>query len=80
MGQKFDSADIIKKHVIAVSTNLELTDKFGIASQNVFEFWNWVGGRFSVTSAIGILPLALVFGYEVCDQFLAGAHNMDIEF
>ena len=56
--------------MIAVSTNLKLTKAFGIDDENVFEFWNWVGGRFSVTSAIGILPLALVFGYEVVEQFL----------
>jgi len=63
-----------------VSTNLELTNKFGISDENVFSFWNWVGGRFSVTSAIGILPLSLVFGYEVVEEFLKGANSMDKSF
>lgn len=49
----------------AVSTAIERTADFGIDSNNVFGFWNWVGGRYSVTSAIGAVPLSLVFGYKV---------------
>lgn len=49
----------------AVSTNYELTREFGILDDRVFEFWDWVGGRFSVWSAIGILPLSLYFGFDI---------------
>jgi len=49
----------------AVSTNIEATTKFGIKSENVFGFWDWVGGRFSVSSAVGVLPLSLYYGYDV---------------
>ena len=59
----------------ACSTNLKETKNFGIT--NVFGFWDWVGGRFSVSSAIGILPLSIHFGYDVMDQFLKGANNID---
>ena len=59
----------------ACSTNLELTSKFGI--NTVFGFWDWVGGRFSVCSAIGILPLSIHFGFDVMEQFLKGAENID---
>ena len=48
----------------AVSTNLKLTSEFGIDNENVFGFWDWVGGRYSVTSAIGVLPLSLQFGFD----------------
>nr|CEL67078.1 TPA: Glucose-6-phosphate isomerase, related [Neospora caninum Liverpool] len=67
-------------HFCAVSTNLEGTSKFGIHSDRVFGFWDWVGGRYSVTSAVGILPLALHYGYDVAKEFLKGAHAMDVHF
>ncbi|CAA9986864.1 glucose-6-phosphate isomerase [Plasmodium knowlesi strain H] len=70
----------LSKHMVAVSTNLELTDEFGIVRENVFEFWDWVGGRFSVTSAVGILPLSIAFGYENMRLFLNGCHDMDEHF
>jgi glucose-6-phosphate isomerase len=63
----------------AISTNLELTRQFGIAAENVFEFWDWVGGRFSLWSAIG-LSLALAIGWRPFEQLLAGAHAMDQHF
>lgn len=69
---------IIASHFCAVSTALDKTEKFGIS--NVFGFWDWVGGRFSVCSAVGILPLALQFGFPVCREFLNGAHEMDEHF
>eukprot|EP00392_Amoebophrya_sp_AT5.2_P015608 g15821.t1 len=69
---------IISKHVVAVSTNKPLTEAFGI--QKTFDFWDWVGGRFSVCSAVGLLPLSLQFGSEVVTEFLAGAHAMDEHF
>ena len=57
----------------AASTNLAETGKFGIDNENVFGFWDWVGGRYSVWSAVGVLPLSLVFGFETARAFLDGA-------
>ncbi|ORM41374.1 Glucose-6-phosphate isomerase [Babesia sp. Xinjiang] len=68
------------KHMCAVSTNLKLTKEFGIDDSHVFGFWDWVGGRFSVSSAVGMLPLAIHFGFDVAEQFLSGAHMMDEHF
>jgi glucose-6-phosphate isomerase len=68
---------IISKHFCAVSTNIPETDKFGIEKENVFGFWDWVGGRYSVWSAVGALPLSLVYGYEVFEKFLAGGRAVD---
>eukprot|EP00178_Gracilaria_changii_P012581 TRINITY_DN3561_c0_g1_i1.p1 TRINITY_DN3561_c0_g1~~TRINITY_DN3561_c0_g1_i1.p1 ORF type:complete len:559 (+),score=107.75 TRINITY_DN3561_c0_g1_i1:472-2148(+) len=73
-------SDAVSKHMIAVSTNLDAVKQFGIDPQNVFGFWDWVGGRYSVTSAVGVVPLALQYGFEVVSQFLAGAHDMDEHF
>ncbi|GFE55571.1 glucose-6-phosphate isomerase [Babesia ovis] len=67
-------------HMCAVSTNLKLTKQFGIDDSHVFGFWDWVGGRFSVSSAVGILPLAIHFGFDVAEQFLSGARMMDDHF
>lgn len=58
-----DEAAVLSKHLCAVSTNLKATAEFGIKDENVFGFWEWVGGRFSVSSAVGVLPLSLFFGY-----------------
>lgn len=55
----------IPKHMVAVSTNLKLVKEFGIDPANAFGFWDWVGGRYSVTSAVGVLPLSLQYGFEV---------------
>ena len=73
-------AEAIPKHVVAVSTNAQLVQQFGIDTANMFGFWDWVGGRYSVCSAVGILPLALQYGFAQCEQFLAGAHSMDEHF
>nr|AZL94196.1 glucose-6-phosphate isomerase [Cardiosporidium cionae] len=70
----------ISKHMVAVSTNISAAEAFGINPQNVFGFWDWVGGRFSVTSAVGILPLALQFGWKIVEEFLAGCHAMDLHY
>lgn len=51
--------------MVAVSTNLKLVKEFGIDTDNAFGFWDWVGGRYSVCSAVGALPLALQYGFEV---------------
>ncbi|CAD8066766.1 unnamed protein product [Paramecium sonneborni] len=69
--------EILESHLTAVSTNLAETGKFGINEQRVFGFWDWVGGRYSVTSAIGVLPLSLQFGYDYIAQVLHGANSID---
>jgi glucose-6-phosphate isomerase len=65
--------------VVAVSTNVSAARAFGVAEQNVFPFWDWVGGRYSVWSAIG-LAVVLAIGPKAFDAFLAGAHAMDQHF
>ncbi|MES2025678.1 MAG: glucose-6-phosphate isomerase [Pseudomonadota bacterium] len=69
----------LAKHFVAVSTHLDAVKAFGIAPENMFPFWDWVGGRYSVWSAIG-LALALSIGIEHFKEFLAGAHAMDQHF
>lgn len=69
----------IAKHFVAVSTNLEAVAAFGIAPDLVFPMWNWVGGRFSLWSAVG-LSIALAVGYENFSHLLAGASEMDNHF
>ncbi len=69
----------LAKHFVAVSTNAKEVSAFGIDTENMFPFWDWVGGRYSVWSAIG-LPIALLIGYDHFAQFLAGAHAMDRHF
>ncbi len=69
----------ISKHFVAVSTNLEAAAEFGIDTDNVFEFWDWVGGRYSLWSAIG-LSVVLAVGMENYKKLLGGAHAMDNHF
>ncbi|HEY8606723.1 MAG TPA: glucose-6-phosphate isomerase [Noviherbaspirillum sp.] len=69
----------LPRHFVAVSTNADAVRAFGIDLQNMFPFWDWVGGRYSVWSAIG-LPVALAVGPEGFRDFLAGAHAMDTHF
>ncbi|MER3375600.1 MAG: glucose-6-phosphate isomerase [Allomuricauda sp.] len=69
----------VAKHFVAVSTNLEKIEEFGIADDNVFPMWDWVGGRFSLWSAVG-LSIALSVGYQNFDDLLSGAHAMDNHF
>ncbi len=69
----------LARHFVAVSTNLDAVTQFGIAPENMFPFWDWVGGRYSVWSAIG-LALALAIGIDGFRAFLAGAHAMDTHF
>ncbi|HEX8915566.1 MAG TPA: glucose-6-phosphate isomerase [Humisphaera sp.] len=69
----------IAKHFAALSTNTKEVQKFGIDPKNMFEFWDWVGGRYSLWSAIG-LSIALSIGYENFEQLLDGAHAMDEHF
>ncbi len=69
----------IPKHFVAVSTNLEAVDNFGIDKKNVFPMWNWVGGRFSLWSAVG-LSISLSVGFDNYKELLAGAEEMDLHF
>jgi glucose-6-phosphate isomerase len=63
----------------AVTANVPAASAFGIAEQNIFPFWDWVGGRYSVWSAVG-LPIALQYGFATFQEFLAGAEAMDLHF
>jgi glucose-6-phosphate isomerase len=69
----------VAKHFVAVSTNLDATSNFGINPDNVFEFWDWVGGRYSLWSAIG-LPISLFIGMDKFEELLNGAYAMDEHF
>jgi glucose-6-phosphate isomerase len=69
----------IAKHFAALSTNAKDVAAFGIDTENMFEFWDWVGGRYSLWSAIG-LPIALSIGFDNFKQLLAGAHAADQHF
>jgi len=73
------SEQAVGRHFVALSTNLQATAQFGIDARNVFEFWDWVGGRYSVWSAVG-LSLALAIGMDEFEQMLAGAREMDEHF
>ncbi len=78
--QAFDGdASAVASHFVALSTNLEAVAAFGIDPENAFAFWDWVGGRYSCWSAIG-LPVALSIGYEHFHAFLCGAEAMDRHF
>ena len=78
-GSEAQDAEAIKKHFVAVSTALDKVEAFGIDPANAFGFWDWVGGRYSVDSAVG-LSLIVVFGPEVFKQFLQGFHDLDVYF
>jgi glucose-6-phosphate isomerase len=69
----------VAKHFAALSTNADGVSKFGIDTQNMFGFWDWVGGRYSLWSAIG-MPIALSIGFENFEELLTGAHEMDNHF
>ena len=69
----------IALHFVALSTNTRLAIQFGIAEENIFGFWDWVGGRFSLWSAIG-LSIALAIGYENFETLLKGAYTADLHF
>ncbi|NUM36576.1 MAG: glucose-6-phosphate isomerase [Candidatus Brocadiae bacterium] len=72
--------EILAKHFVAISSDVEKCKKFGIAEDRIFAMWDWVGGRFSATSAVGALPLSLYLGFENFCQILEGAHWMDQHF
>jgi glucose-6-phosphate isomerase len=73
-------ADIVRSHVVAVSAAVDKCRAFGIDEENIFGFWDWVGGRYSVCSSVGTVPLALQYGPGLVREFLAGAHDMDEHF
>lgn len=74
---KVESA--VAKHFVALSTNGKAVSEFGIDTKNMFAFWDWVGGRYSLWSAIG-LPVACAIGFDNFEQLLSGAHSMDKHF
>ena len=78
-GSAEQDAEAIRKHFVAVSTALNLVADFGIDPENAFGFWSWVGGRYSVDSAVG-LSLIVAFGPERFEQFLAGFYDLDEYF
>ena len=77
--QKATGKEDVAKHFVALSTNREGVTDFGIDPQNMFAFWDWVGGRYSLWSAIG-LSIALGIGFENFEQLLSGAHAADLHF
>ena len=77
--QNGSGEEAIEKHFVAVSTNAPAVRDFGIDTDNMFEFWDWVGGRFSLSSAIG-LPIACAIGYEHFRALQEGFHRMDRHF
>jgi glucose-6-phosphate isomerase len=76
---KSASQDDVAKHFVAVSTNIAKVTEFGIDANNIFPMWDWVGGRFSLWSAVG-LSISLAVGYDNFDKLLNGAHDMDEHF
>ena len=69
----------IAKHFVAVSSNVKAATEFGIDKANIFPMWDWVGGRYSLWSAIG-LPISLALGFDNFEGLLKGAYNMDVHF
>ena len=76
---KSASQEDVAKHFVAVSTNLQKVTEFGINPDNIFPMWDWVGGRFSLWSAVG-LSISLAIGFDNFDELLAGAYEMDEHF
>lgn len=77
--QKIKTTGNLKQHLIAVTAKPEKAQEFGIDTDNIFPFWDWVGGRYSLWSAIG-LSIAIAIGADNFEQLLAGAHDMDEHF
>ncbi|MFM8848990.1 MAG: glucose-6-phosphate isomerase [Cytophagales bacterium] len=77
--EQTDGKGDVAKHFVAVSTNTKAVTAFGIAPENMFVFWDWVGGRYSLWSSIG-LSIACTIGFENFEQLLEGAHEMDQHF
>jgi glucose-6-phosphate isomerase len=79
LGGDAEKTGAVAKHFVALSTNAKEVSAFGIDTANMFEFWDWVGGRYSLWSAIG-LPIACVIGMDRFEELLDGAHEMDEHF
>lgn len=77
--QMTGSEKAVAKHFVAVTSNLNAANEFGVLAENVFEFWDWVGGRYSLWSAIG-LPIVLYLGMDRFEELLDGAYAMDEHF
>lgn len=77
--EKTNGRGDVAKHFVAVSTNTKAVTEFGIAPENMFVFWDWVGGRYSLWSSIG-LPIVCTIGYDNFIEMLEGAHAMDSHF
>lgn len=77
--EKAKDSAAVAKHFVALSTNAKEVAAFGIDTNNMFEFWDWVGGRYSLWSAIG-LSIAVYIGYDNFIELLSGAHDMDNHF
>jgi glucose-6-phosphate isomerase len=77
--ERLGSEEAVAKHFVAMSTNAEKVAEFGIDTDNMFRFWDWVGGRYSLWSAIG-LPIALIIGMDNFEALLEGAHEVDEHF
>ncbi len=77
--EKAKNVSAVSKHFVALSTNRDDVVKFGIDPENMFEFWDWVGGRYSLCSAIG-LPVMISIGYDNFMELLKGFHEMDRHF
>jgi len=80
MSKLGDKPEVISKHFVAVSTATEKVNAFGIDPANMFGFWDWGGGRYSATSAVGGVPLSLFLGYDKFEEILKGAYWMDQHF
>ncbi|MDR2205322.1 MAG: glucose-6-phosphate isomerase [Flavobacteriaceae bacterium] len=76
---KSGKSEDVAKHFVALSTNIQQVKQFGIAEENIFEFWDWVGGRYSLWSAIG-LSIVLAAGFENFENLLKGAFDIDQHF
>src|SRR5690606_4928942 len=77
--KKQAEADAVSKHFVAVSSNISQVEEFGIDPENIFPMWDWVGGIFSLWSAVG-LSISLAVGYTQFEELLEGAHAMDRHF
>jgi glucose-6-phosphate isomerase len=77
---EYNAKNIIKDHFVAVSTAKDKVSEFGIDPNNMFGFWDWVGGRYSATSAVGAVPLSLYLGFDKFKEILEGAYWMDKHF
>ena len=79
IGQKLGNETNIANHFIAVSANIQAAEDFGIPKDNIYPMWNWVNGRFSLWSAVG-LPIAIGLGFEIFSNLLRGAETIDKHF